>query len=294
MRTRYSNNLRLFRGTPTHRLHGARHIELITCGATHPYFPALLEDGSIQAQIKLAIQTHRHHLGASPRGIWMPECGYRPACWWKPTYTSRQAEPAKYRQGIDTVLSANDLEFFVIDPHQLERAEPSDIFRTPVDTYYVGGSEVPKKPVTVFTRDDSLSQQVWFSRRGYPGDGAYLDFHKRHAEGKHRYWKITDQHVPIGHKHLYYPDDAERKIREHAGHYKWLLAQSLRTNFEQTGQAKLLMTAFDTELFGHWWFEGPSWFYYVLKYIAADPEIRTVTCSEYLDQQPAYKGVGVK
>ena len=267
------------------------HIEVITCGATHPYLPALLEDASIAAQIKLAVQTHWHHFGSSPRGIWIPECGYRPSGWWTPKYTSRQAESAKYRQGIDAFLGENDLDFFIIDQHQLDRATPSDLFKTPLDTYYAGGSEVPKNPVTVFTRDGALSEQVWLRQRGYPGDGAYLDFHKRHANGKHRYWKITDEEVPIDHKHLYYPEDAEYHIAEHAEHYKRLIAESLWANFENTGHAKLLMTAFDTELFGHWWFEGTSWLYYVLKYIAADPEIGTATCAEYLDQQPAYDWV---
>jgi 1,4-alpha-glucan branching enzyme len=267
------------------------HIELITCAATHPYLPALLEDTSIEAQIKLAIQTHRHHFGNSPRGIWVPECGYRPAGQWRPRYTSRQSEASRFRHGVETVLSENELEFFVIDQHQLEKANPTDLHKTLLDTYRVGGSEVPKQPVTVFTRDSNLSEQVWLKQRGYPGNGAYLDFHKRHAEGVHRYWKITDEDVPMGNKQFYHPDDAAVKIAEHAGHYKWLITQSLRTNFEHTGQAKLIMTAFDTELFGHWWFEGPEWLYTVLKYIDADPEIGTMTCSEYLDQQPAYNWV---
>ena len=267
------------------------HIELITCAATHPYLPALLEDTSIEAQIKLAIQTHRHHFGNSPRGIWVPECGYRPAGQWCPRYTSRQSEASRFRHGVETVLSENELEFFVIDQHQLEKANPTDLHKTPLDTYRVGGSEVPKQSVTVFTRDSNLSEQVWLKQRGYPGNGAYLDFHKRHAEGVHRYWKITDEDVPMGNKQFYHPDDAAVKIAEHAGHYKWLITQSLRTNFEHTGQAKLIMTAFDTELFGHWWFEGPTWLYTLIKYIDADSEIRTTTCSEYLDQQPAYNWV---
>ncbi|RKY00064.1 hypothetical protein DRP77_12205 [Candidatus Poribacteria bacterium] len=51
------------------------------------------------------------------------------------------------------------------------------------------------------------------------------------------------------------------------------------------------MTAFDAELFGHWWFEGPEWLYYVLKWISFDPEIKTATCSEYMDENPAYNWV---
>ena len=267
------------------------HIELITCGATHPYLPALLEDTSIEAQIKLAVQTHCHHFGNLPRGIWVPECGYRPAGQWCARYTSRQSQPSRFRNGIETVLSENELEFFVIDEHQLDSSAPTDLNKTPLETYLVGGSEVPKVPVTVFTRDSSLSEQVWLKERGYPGNGAYLDFHKRHAQGGHRYWKITDADVPMQDKQPYHPDDAKSRIVDHAGHYKWLISERLRTHCDTGDEVKLVMTAFDTELFGHWWFEGPEWLYTVLKYVDADPELRTMTCSEYLDQQPAYNWV---
>ena len=159
----------------------------------------------------------------------MPECGYRPAGQWCARYTSRQSQPSRFRNGIETVLSENELEFFVIDEHQLDSSAPTDLNKTPLETYLVGGSEVPKVPVTVFTRDSSLSEQVWLKERGYPGNGAYLDFHKRHAQGGHRYWKITDADVPMQDKQPYHPDDAflahlgvvYRKFREYLTAPSW-------------------------------------------------------------------------
>jgi 1,4-alpha-glucan branching enzyme len=276
------------------RLQDNGHIEIITCGATHGYFPLLGRDTSIQAQVKMAVRSYGELFGRAPRGIWLPECGYRPAGWWSNPLPSHSWESPQLRKGVDEFLSENDLEFFIVDHHQTMQAEPWDLPKSPMETYYVRAAQVPRKPVIVFSRDVELSRQVWEHEVGYPGDSVYLDFHKRHAQGKHRYWKITDAKLDMQYKQKYYPDDAfQRRVQEHAGHYKWLIKESLRNNFQNTGKATLIMTAFDAELFGHWWFEGPTFLYYLLKWIAADPEIDTATCSEYLSRQPAYNYVGL-
>ena len=58
-------------------------IEIITCGATHGYFPLLGTDESIRAQVRTGVETHTRFFGRKPRGIWLPECGYRPAGPWQ-------------------------------------------------------------------------------------------------------------------------------------------------------------------------------------------------------------------
>lgn len=121
-----------------------------------------------------------------------------------------------------------------------------------------------------------------------------MDFHKRHGQGRHRYWKITDANLDMAYKHLYCPDDAERHmIPEHAGHYKWFIAKSLKHYAESAGRPGVAVVAFDTELFCHWWFEGPDWLYLVLKWVHQDPEIRSATCSNVLAEQPPSKRTGV-
>src|SRR5205823_12735748 len=58
-------------------------IEIITCGATHGYFALLGTDSAIRAQVRIGRQTHERFFGRRPRGIWVPECAYRPAGKWK-------------------------------------------------------------------------------------------------------------------------------------------------------------------------------------------------------------------
>ncbi len=66
------------------RLQDEGHIEIITCGATHGYLPLLSQDTSCQAQIKQAVASYDRNFGRKPRGIWLPECAYRPAYDWSP------------------------------------------------------------------------------------------------------------------------------------------------------------------------------------------------------------------
>lgn len=269
------------------RLQDEGHIEIMTCGATHAYFPAALEDTSIQAQVRTAVESHTKHFGRQPKGFWLPECGYRPACRWAPPVGSKAGEIPYPRKGVEEFLSEADIGYFVVDNHQLMKAFPQDFVKDPFFAHRARGAQTPKEPVAVFARDIPLSLQVWRHEIGYPGDGAYLDFHKRHSEGRLRYWKITHNKADMAYKDYYYPDDAvDQKVLEHAGNYKFHIAGSLKHHFEQTGAASMVLTAFDTELYGHWWFEGPLFIYHVIKWVHKDPEIKTETCSEFLDRIP--------
>ncbi|TAN61013.1 DUF1957 domain-containing protein, partial [bacterium] len=54
-------------------------LEIITCAATHSYFPLMeVAKSSIRAQLKCAVSQYERVFGRAPRGIWLPECGYNP------------------------------------------------------------------------------------------------------------------------------------------------------------------------------------------------------------------------
>ncbi|HEY6350040.1 MAG TPA: 1,4-alpha-glucan branching protein domain-containing protein [Candidatus Angelobacter sp.] len=100
-------------------------IEIITCGATHGYFPLLGTDESIRAQVRTGVETHRRFFGRKPRGIWLPECGYRPAgCWNFPVAANGfgQAYGSKpfMREGVEQILAENGIEFFYVDTHLVD------------------------------------------------------------------------------------------------------------------------------------------------------------------------------
>ena len=101
-------------------------ISLITCPATHGYLPLLGTDESVRAQIRTAVKVHTRHIGEAPRGIWSPECGYRPAGLWSypvPEPDNAPAQPAFERIGLEQALAESNLDFFFIDTHLVEDSQ---------------------------------------------------------------------------------------------------------------------------------------------------------------------------
>ena len=294
--------------TAFRRLQDKGAIEIMTCGATHGYFPLLSEDISIQAQVKQAVAAHTRNFGKKPRGIWIPECAYRPRYKWKNPVEDR--EPYE-RKGVEEILSENGLEFFLVDTHltrggknvgaYIDRFEslqqlwtqfekqysPKEIVkeREPYDVFLVSSGAENKKPVAIFTRDPNTTIQVWSGEHGYPGDGNFLEFHKKSFPGGHRYWKITSQKAELGDKEIYNVADAASRVGPQADHFVNLVAGILKDYKNRRKKEGILVSPFDTELFGHWWHEGPDWLYEVFKRLAANPDIETTTLSEYLDAE---------
>ncbi len=285
-----------------------RAIEIITCGATHGYFPLLSQDTSIQAQVKMAVKAHKRHFGRSPRGIWLPEAAYRPSYKWKPPVKSALGDKPYDRKGIEEFLSENDIDYFIIDSTLLKGGKSVGVYidrfealkqlwgqfekeykpreeikeRTPHDVYLVGQYE-GKKPVAVFTRDPQTGLQVWSGEHGYPGDGNYLDFHKKHFPGGHRYWKVTSAKADLADKEIYNPENAEGRIKENAAHFADMITGILRAHKEKYDKPGILCAPYDSELFGHWWFEGPKFLKQLYINLSAVKDTGVATLSEQLD-----------
>ncbi len=283
-------------------------IEIITSAATHGYLPLLKTDNSVRAQIAMGVQVYKQHYGRAPLGIWLPECAYRPAYNWRPPVGDNTQFP---RKGVEAIVSENGLKYFLIDTHLLlggeavgvyaarfkalqmlwetfkeqYKPEPLQMEKTPYETYYVS-SDTPMEPVAVFTRDPRTSIQLWSAEHGYPGDGWYLEFHKKHYPGGLRYWRITSAKSSLGDKWEYEPDQVEKRLDDNADHYKSLIKDLLRDHLNKRGSPGIVVAPYDTELFGHWFFEGPRFLYRVLKWIELDPEVELTTCGAYLDAFP--------
>jgi len=284
--------------------HGA--IALQTAGATHGYFPLLGRDESIDAQLGVAVETHRRHFGERPRGVWMPECAYRPAYHWHPPVPSRHA-PEGPRAGVEQLIEAHGMEYTVVDSHLTRGGRPLGIYawrfesvaqairdgkyffplnesRSVHDLYLVSSTGDPGGGMTtIFTRDARTTLQVWSGVYGYPGDPEYLEFHKKHHNSGLRYWRITDSQVDLGAKGEYRPQRTLPRLRAQAAHFVALVEEEMRAFRNRTGREGTLAAPFDTELFGHWWFEGPRFLGEVLRQLAASDSVRARTAPGELD-----------
>jgi 1,4-alpha-glucan branching enzyme len=100
---------------------------------------------------------------------------------------------------------------------------------------------------------------------GYPGDGWYLEFHKKHFPGGIRYWRVTDSRSDLGGKQTYEPARAQETARAHADHFTQLIADTLNAEGQRSARPHAICNPYDTELFGHWWFEGTDFLEQVLR-----------------------------
>lgn len=288
-------------------------VEIFTCAATHGYFPLLGTDAAIRAQVRTGVETHKKHLGKAPRGIWIPECGYRPAGPWHfPIYLNgASASLPKYpfaRAGVEQILAENGIDYFFIDTHLVERSamftpyehlagdvpiaveKDDDGSEAKASFYQPLYADTPDRrtaQVAFFTRDPRTGVQVWSGDSGYPGDGNYLDFHKKHWPGGHRYWRVTGPRVDLGEKQPYHPDWAVERTYQHAAHFAQITAEAIKKSPTTKGVPPILCSPFDAELFGHWWYEGPQFLANVAREFAKpNAPLKMVTCSEYLDAYP--------
>jgi 1,4-alpha-glucan branching enzyme len=157
------------------------------------------------------------------------------------------------------------------------------------EAYYVRDSEV-----AVIGRNRKVGEQVWAARFGYPGEGDYREFHKKDSAHGFQYWRVTDQQADLAYKQPYDPYRAGQRVSDHAGHFAWLVEEQLSSyTTSHGGQEALIAANYDTELFGHWWFEGIAWLKEVLRRIAASDRVELCTASEWLESHPPEKSIAL-
>lgn len=257
------------------------YIELLSSAATHGYMPLLLEDSSIRAQLRAGLSTSQRILGLRPKGIWLPEGAYRPAGNWTPAIPWGDHST---RMGIEEMLGDEGISHFFVDSPLIENSGPDVSIHQPI---WVNGQYNNGSPVAAFIRDPHICRQVWCGFVGYPADGVYLEFHKRHGPRRGlRYWKVTDRKSGLGEKDTYRPEDVTGKLHEHVQHFCSQVKQRLGDYHSQTGRKGVVVACFDAELFGHWWFEGPKFLENVLLTLNADDDVELCTSQEYLQSRP--------
>ena len=280
------------------------HLEIITCAATHGYLPLLSRDESIHLQLRTAVEMHKRHFGPAPRGIWLPECAYRQRYEWTAPTGPERGRDRRMRAGIEELLAAHGLEYFVADSHLVAAGEPVFLYRDYVGMrgeiapgtapMPVGERRSPYAPYRVasrggngsaiaFIRDPRTTLQVWSRERCYPGEYHFLEFHKKHFPGGLRFWRITDNAGDFGTKQVYEPKVAAEKVGLQAAHFVGLVKETIEQ--VRDGQTALVCSPYDSELFGHWWFDGPQWLEQVVREMSRNG-VRPMTLGEALKVVP--------
>ena len=255
----------------------AGNLELITCAGTHGFLPVLRSNpGTVRAQILTAVHEHERIFGSKPLGMWLPECGYYP--------------------GVDQVLAEAGIRYFFVDSHGIEHATPRPLFGVHAPIYCSSG-------VAAFGRCPATSRLVWSSKVGYPADPNYREYHRdigneldqnyleefQYAHGVRtntgiKYHKITG---PGNDKHLYNPDRGRETAERHAHDFVNRCRDQANRFGGRMPFPGVIVSPYDAELFGHWWFEGPQWLYYVLREVGKHGgDLGLSTPGEYLTAYP--------
>ena len=280
-------------------------IEITTSGATHGFSPLLATDTNLNAQFKVGSDTTKRLFGKKAKGAWLPECAYRQGY----SYKGKDGKQ-KWRSAIEVTLQNNDIEYFFTESHVIEGGNSIGNRRvigvygnieyiplpprekTGYDTY--SAYWLPDAQVAVMGRNERAGYQVWSAADGYPGDGCFREFHKRDDKSGMHYWRITSPTTDLGDKMLYDPVLAFNKINENSDHYTTLIYHLLNDYKLAHNKEGLVMVSFDTELFGHWWFEGVEFIKQVIKkFNQYLPEVERMTAGEYLKKYPPKEAIQI-
>ncbi|HWV98238.1 MAG TPA: 1,4-alpha-glucan branching protein domain-containing protein [Candidatus Acidoferrum sp.] len=259
------------------KLQDAGQVEIITSAATHALLPLLTgHPPSLRAQILVARDHYRSCFGRDPRGIWLPECGYAEA--------------------VEPVLKEANLRWFITDTHGLLHARPRP-------RCGVFAPIITPAGLAAFGRDHDSAKQVWSRDEGYPGDPRYRDFYRDigfdldldylqpylPAPGQRTFTGIKYHRITggAGSKAVYDRAAAARAADEHAAHFLAARRLQIERLAGLLPCPPLVLSPYDAELFGHWWYEGPEFLdFFVRKAFYDQKDFTLVTPEDYLGQHP--------
>ncbi len=267
------NLVRAFRA-----LQDAGYLEVITSTATHPFFPLMDRNwAAMRAQVQTAAQLYERHFGRQSLGMWLGECGYIP--------------------GADELLREAAIRYFFVDSHAILYADRRPAFGVYAPLYCSTG-------VAAFGRDTESSEQVWSAKHGYPGDPQYRDFYRDigydlpldyigphiHPEGHRmytgfKYHAIT--HAKLHDKWVYDPDAARGRAGLHASNFRGNMEKQVERLRGGMDRPPIVISPYDAELYGHWWYEGPIFLSDLFRQLHFDQSvIEPITPGDYLARHP--------
>ncbi|WGS65524.1 glycoside hydrolase family 57 protein [Marinitoga aeolica] len=237
------------------------YLELITTSATHAVLPLYSEYPEvIKMQIKYGLETFKKFFGHYPKGFWLPEMGYY--------------------EGLDNYLKEFGLEYFFVEKEGL-------IYGNPYPIYDVYNPVITNSKMFVFSRDKENNIEIFDTESGYLNDPRYREFYRDIGFDRDyeyikdyidksgvrcntgiKYHKITGKDKELYDKLLYDIDEAYAAVKEDADDFVQKRVNQLRKlNEKYPGLNPVMTYAFDTEFFGHWWYEGIMFLEKVIEYV---------------------------
>lgn len=221
--------------TPFKLLKNQGVIEIITSPLTYPILPLITLKESVNTQISGALKDFEDKFLTKSHGFFISECAWSPI--------------------IESFLKKNSVDYIFLDERSCE-----------VDHSYMYCLE---SGIRVFLRDyrsfdfifgdngvvKNPYYREFYRDIGYERDLSYL---KRYTGCDFpvntgiKYFRITDINLPLQRKELYDPQKAYDTVCIDADRF----AQYIMNIFSGSDNTPLFVAIFNTEIFGHRWFEG--------------------------------------
>ncbi|MHA1681872.1 MAG: 1,4-alpha-glucan branching protein domain-containing protein [Promethearchaeota archaeon] len=251
------------------RLQDAGIIEIFTSAATHGFLPLLSQDSAIWSQLKIGVDTYKKYFNRHPDGVWLPECAFRPMV----------SEGGRIRAGIDYWLKKAGLKYFIVnytgfDSAILSQANPAGVkYISSFECYHLAGTGR-----CVFGRNYETSEKVWSANTGYPGNRVYREFHLKDSISGLRYHVVSEKQ---SFKEAYIHKNALSQTKADADDFARIIQGTLQDYHNINGRDGIVVSPYDFELFGHWWYEGPAWIRQVLINLAETP-VESTKLSDFI------------
>jgi len=252
-------------------------LEILTCAASHAVLPLLAtHPPSLRAQILVARDEYRACFARDPRGIWLPECAYT--------------------ENLEPVLREANLRWFILDSHGVLHARPRPRYGIFAPVFTPVGC-------AAFGRDLDSAKQVWSRNEGYPGDPRYRDFYRDigfdlDLDYLQPYLPIVGMrgftglkyHRITGGGHAAEPYQRQAALlaaKEHAAHFFHARIAQFQKLSRILDRPPVVVSPYDAELFGHWWFEGPEFLDALVRQTCATQDsFELLTPGDYLERCP--------
>ncbi|MGO9488114.1 MAG: 1,4-alpha-glucan branching protein domain-containing protein [Solirubrobacteraceae bacterium] len=191
-----------------------------TSAATHAVLPLMASEAGLREQLAAGVRSHLRRFGQGWRGgFWLPECAHEP--WLEPTLLEAGVK-------VSCVELTNRFGLGSAAHLRPIRSE-SGLLLVPVDR-------------------ETMS--LLWSTQGYPAAGAYRDYH-HHTVHHHNPWNNAGG--PYEHA------AALALAEQHAEDFVRRTIGRLEQRGSDLPAGGLVVCALDTELLGHWWYEGSAW-----------------------------------
>jgi 1,4-alpha-glucan branching enzyme len=281
-------------------------LEIMTTAATHPFLPLYAPfPETVQAQIEVAISSHRHVFGRNPQGFWLPELGWSPE--------------------LDEYLRSYNLSYTVVDTHGAllgkngvrGRAQNSGCAANFCDTACFPADVLPKgtadivrhgsfypiktpSQILVLIRDYYAHRDLFESTgicfspeyRDYSEDAGY----ELKRELIESFLGEGGIRIPTGFKYYARSGSASKKTIYDTGNARDLVGvhvrQFLDNRMRLLEQAETLMNetpislcAFEADNFGRFWHEGPVFLETLFREGAGRDGLQFMNPQEYLFKQ---------